>query len=280
MSREPSLETTEPPDRTVKTFYDLKDRTALVTGGGSGIGRAAAVLLAECGAKVALLGHSPDELRDALAEIGGEAKGHFAVVADISEPDQMDAGLRQIGDAFGRLDILVANAGINGVWSPLEKLQVEEWDRTIAINLRGTFLTVKAALPLLRVAGGSVIVVSSINGTRVFSNSGATAYACSKAAQVAFAKMIALELAKDRIRVNVVCPGAIKTNIDDSTERRSLEGLHLPVEFPEGDVPLTGGKPGTAIQVAQLIGFLASDASTHITGTEIFIEGGQSLLQG
>jgi NAD(P)-dependent dehydrogenase (short-subunit alcohol dehydrogenase family) len=194
----------------------------------------------------------------------------------------MDMGnaFATVAKRYGRLDIVVANAGINGVWAPLDQLEVAEWDQTLAVNLRGTFLTVKLALPLLKERGGAVVVVSSINGTRVFSNSGATAYSCSKAAQVAFTKMTALELAKDKIRVNVVCPGAIKTNIDDSTERRSLEGIHLPVEFPQGDVPLTGGKPGSAEQVAQLIGFLACDASSHITGTEIYIEGGQSLLQG
>jgi NAD(P)-dependent dehydrogenase (short-subunit alcohol dehydrogenase family) len=139
---------------------------------------------------------------------------------------------------------------------------------------------VKLALPLLRKNGGSVVIVSSINGNRIFSNSGATAYACSKAAQVAFSRMIALELAGDRIRVNTVCPGAIETNIEDSTERRGTESLHLPVEFPEGDVPLTKGKPGVAKNVAQAICFLASSASSHVSGTEIYVDGAQSLLQG
>ena len=261
-------------------FYDISGRTALVTGGGSGIGRAAALNLGNAGARVAVLGRSRDELEDTLQKLGGESAGHLAVTADVSDEQGMMVAMAGVAARFGQLDVVVANAGVNGVWAPLDQLKTEEWDETIAINLRGTFLTVKLALPLLRIHGGSVIVISSINGTRVFSNSGATAYSCSKAAQVAFAKMTALELAKDRIRVNVVCPGAITTNIDDSTERRSLEGIHLPVEFPEGDVPLTGGKPGTAEQVAELIGFLACDASTHITGTEIFIEGGQSLLQG
>jgi NAD(P)-dependent dehydrogenase (short-subunit alcohol dehydrogenase family) len=262
------------------SFFDLSGRAALVTGGGSGIGRAVAVNLAGAGARVAILGRTMAELDDTLKMLGGEAAGHLALVADVSDEVGMTTAMAGVAAQFGHLDVVVANAGINGVWAPLDELKTEEWDETIAVNLRGTFLTVKLALPLLRKRGGSVIVVSSINGTRVFSNSGATAYSCSKAAQVAFVKMTALELAKDQIRVNVVCPGAIKTNIDDSTERRSLDGLHLPVEFPEGDVPLTGGKPGTADQVAQLIGFLACDASTHITGTEIFIEGGQSLLQG
>jgi NAD(P)-dependent dehydrogenase (short-subunit alcohol dehydrogenase family) len=262
------------------SFFDLSGRRTLVTGGGSGIGRAAALSLAKAGARVAILGRSLGELDEVLKELGGEAAGHVAVMADVSDEYGMMVAMAGVAARFERLDVVVANAGINGVWAPLDELKTEEWDETININLRGTFLTVKLALPLLRERGGSVIVVSSINGTRVFSNSGATAYSCSKAAQVAFAKMTALELAKDRIRVNVICPGAIETNIEESTERRSLEGIHLPVEFPEGDVPLTGGKPGTAEQVAQLIGFLACDASTHITGTEIYIEGGQSLLQG
>jgi NAD(P)-dependent dehydrogenase (short-subunit alcohol dehydrogenase family) len=92
--------------------------------------------------------------------------------------------------------------------------------------------------------------------------------------------MVALELAEHRIRVNVICPGAIETNISDSTEQRHLEEIREPVEFPEGQIPLTDGAPGTAEQVAQLVLFLASDAARHISGTEIWIDGAQSLLQG
>jgi NAD(P)-dependent dehydrogenase (short-subunit alcohol dehydrogenase family) len=124
-----------------------------------------------------------------------------------------------------------------------------------------------------------VIITSSVNGTRIFSNTGATAYSCTKAAQVAFTKMVALELAKHRIRVNVICPGAIETNINESTEQRDLEEIREPVEFPEGSIPLTDGKPGSAEQVAQLVLFLASDASNHMTGTEMWIDGAESLLQ-
>lgn len=257
----------------------LAGKNALVTGAGSGIGKATAKLLAYAGAKVALLGHTADDLDKTFAETGGEAAGHRRLIADVSDEREMQAAYDSLAD-WGHLDIVVANAGINGVWAALDQIAVEEWDHTLAVNLRGTFLTVKLALPLMKIRGASVAIVSSVNGTRMFSNSGATAYACSKAGQVAFAKMIALELAKDRIRVNAVCPGAVETNIDDSTERRDLDGLHLPVEFPEGDVPLNRGHPGTAGQVAQLIWFLASDAATHITGTEVFIEGAQSLIQG
>jgi len=258
----------------------LAGKNALVTGAGSGIGRATAKLLAHAGAKVALLGHTRSELEKVIEELGGEASGHLLVVADVSNPIQMEEAFATMGKRWESLQVVVANAGINGVWAPLRDLAVEEWDKTLEVNLRGTFLTVKLALPWLGTSGASVIVVSSVNGTRMFSNSGASAYACSKAAQVAFARMIALELAKDKIRVNTVCPGAINTHINDSTERRELDGLHLPVEFPDGDVPLKGGHAGTAGEVAQLIWFLASDAASHITGTEVYIEGAQSLLQG
>lgn len=120
--------------------------------------------------------------------------------------------MRQIDEAWGRLDVVFANAGVNGKWAPLDELTPDDWDHTLDINLKGTFLTLRYALPLLRRRGGSVIITSSVNGTRMFSNSGATAYASSK--------------------------------------------------------------------VAQLVLFLASDAASHITGTPVWIDGRQSLLQG
>jgi len=259
---------------------DFQGKVALVTGAGSGIGLASAKMLAERGARVALVGRTQDELRDARQQIeraGGEA---LALVADVSDPGAMQDVYAQVQQRWGRLDIVFANAGINGVWAPLEELTPEDWDQTLSVNLKGTFLTVKYALPLLKKRGGAVIVDSSINGTRVFSNTGASAYSSSKAAQVAFAKMVALELAKHRIRVNVICPGAIDTNIDQNTERKNLEEVKEPVVYPEGEIPLTDGASGSAEQVAELVCFLASDAASHITGTEVWIDGGQSLLQG
>lgn len=260
---------------------DVNGKVALVTGAGSGIGRAAALLLAERGARVACLSRTPEEIEAVVAEIEDGAKGRgMAVTADISKADELTRAVEQVTARWDRLDILFANAGINGVWAPIEDLKPEEWEQTISINLTGTFLTLRAAVPHLKRRGGSVIITSSVNGTRMFSNVGASAYATSKAGQVAFAKMMALELAKHRVRVNVICPGAIETEIDDSTERRNLEKAQEPVEFPEGQIPLTDGQSGSAEQVAQLVLFLASDASSHISGAEIFIDGAQSLLQG
>ncbi|MDV2990385.1 MAG: Oxidoreductase UcpA [Chroococcidiopsis sp. SAG 2025] len=259
----------------------LAGKVALVTGAGSGIGKAAAKLMAKEGAKVALLGRSEDELEKTLAEIESSGGTAISVIGDISQPEQMQQANQTAAEKWGRLDIVFANAGVNGVWASLEELTPEEWNKTININLTGTFLTVKYAVPYLKKQpGSSIIITSSINGTRVFSNTGATAYSCTKAAQVAFTKMVALELAEHRVRVNVICPGAIETSIDENTERRNLEEIKEPVEFPEGKVPLTDGKPGTSEQVAQLVLFLASDASSHITGTEMWIDGGESLLKG
>ncbi len=258
----------------------LKDKVVLITGASSGIGRAAAFLFAREGASVGVLGRTASEVERTtrtIRDFGGEA---FALTADVSDMRDMEEAVRAMVQRYGRLDIVFANAGINGVWASLDTLTPEDWDQTLDINLKGTFLTVKAALPYLKQRGGSILITSSVNGTRMFSNTGATAYACSKAAQVAFAKMTALELAQHRIRVNVICPGAIETSIDENTERKDLDEIREPVEFPEGEIPLTDGVPGTSEQVAELALFLVSDRASHITGTEVWIDGAQSLLQG
>lgn len=258
----------------------ITDRVAVITGGGSGIGRASALLLAREGWKIATIDRDFEDNLETVAKIqedGGEA---FAILADISRPGEMCQAFAEIDSRWGRVDVVFANAGINGVWASIEDLTPEDWDKTLEINLKGTFLTVKYALPYLKRRGGSIVVTSSVNGTRVFSNTGATAYACSKAGQVAFTKMMAVALARYKIRVNVICPGSIDTNIDESTERINLEAIEIPVEYPEGNIPLTGKKPASPFQVAHLVHFLASPTSSHITGTEIWIDGAESLLQG
>jgi NAD(P)-dependent dehydrogenase (short-subunit alcohol dehydrogenase family) len=257
----------------------LDGKVAVITGGASGIGKATALLMAREGARVAILDRSDVREEQVLAQMTEQGGEGMALDVDVSDAEGMREAIRTVLERWERIDVVFANAGINGVWAPLDELTPEEWDTTLAVNLRGTYLAVKYAIPALRRRGGSVIITSSINGTRIFSNTGATAYSCSKAAQVAFAKMMAVELAQDAVRVNVICPGGIHTRIGERTEARHLERVQFPVIFPEGNIPLPEGV-GWPEQVARLVLFLASDASRHITGAEIVIDGAESLVQG
>lgn len=258
----------------------LAEKIALVTGAGSGIGKAAALTLAQAGARVAVLELVEERaaaVADEIRQAGGDA---LAVVADVAQAEQMAQAVQQAAHHWGRLDIVFANAGINGVWAPIEELTPEEWDRTVDINLKGTFLTIKYAVPYLKRQGGAIVVTSSVNGTRVFSNSGAVAYSCAKAGQLVMAKMLAPELAPHGVRINAICPGSVKTNISENTFPRNRDAIRWPVNFPKGTIPLTGGQPATTEQIAQLVLFLVSDQASHITGTELWIDGGQSLVLG
>jgi NAD(P)-dependent dehydrogenase (short-subunit alcohol dehydrogenase family) len=257
----------------------MQHQVVFISGGGSGIGQAAASVLADRGAKVALAGRTPEELEEvaeAIRRAGGTA---ITVPCDVSDEKSVREAIATTVEKLGRLDVVVANAGVNGTWAGIDDLSVDDFRATLDINLVGTFTTIKYAVPHLRRRGGSVIITSSVNGTRIFSNSGASAYSSSKAGQVALAKMLAVELGPDKIRVNVICPGAISTEISDNTDAKN-EDVKIPVEFPEGQIPLTGTTPGSAEQVGQLIAFLAGDESSHVSGTEIWIDGAQSLLQG
>jgi NAD(P)-dependent dehydrogenase (short-subunit alcohol dehydrogenase family) len=258
----------------------LSGRVALITGGASGIGKGAALTFARNGAKLVLLDQDAEDLAKVAEEIRREGAEVVTFQTDVSDAGQVQRACDGAVERFGRLDVAFANAGINGVWAPIEELTPEEFDKTIAVNLRGTFLTIKYAVPHLRKQGGSVIVTSSVNGTRIFSNTGATAYSTSKAGQVAMAKMLAVELGQYGIRVNVICPGAISTNIGENTEQRNTEQIKVPAEYPEGTSSLVGDKPGSIDQVGRLALFLASDLSDHITGEVVYIDAGSSLVVG
>jgi NAD(P)-dependent dehydrogenase (short-subunit alcohol dehydrogenase family) len=258
---------------------ELEGKVALITGAGSGIGRASAVALARAGASVALLSHTVGEIEDAAEEIRAAGGKAIALTADVSDEAAMQQAVTQLANQFGQLDIVVANAGINGVWAPIDDLKPEEFDKTIAVNLRGTYLTLHFTVPHLKKQGGAIVIVSSINGNRTFTSPGATAYSATKAAQVAITQQLALELGRHRVRVNAVCPGQIETQIDDNTNRRNVEETKIPVEFPEGQIPVSDGKPGKSAEVADLVLFLASDRARHITGTPVYIDGGQGLLR-
>ncbi|MEK3757656.1 SDR family NAD(P)-dependent oxidoreductase [Paenibacillus sp. FSL P4-0338] len=262
------------------TAKKLEGKVAIVTGGGSGIGRASVLEFARSGAKVALLDRTVENAEKVAAQIKQEGGEAAVFECDIADPQQVEHAVNQVVEKWGQLDVVFANAGINGAMTPIETMDIESWDQTIQINLRGTFATVKYAIPHLKEKGGSILINSSINGNRVFSNVGFSAYSTTKAGQVAFMKMAALELAKYKIRVNAICPGAITTNIDDNTyPSDDLKEVQIEVEFPDGGQPLEKGA-GRPDQVAKLALFLASEDSDHITGTEIYCDGAESLLHG
>ncbi|KKI93492.1 3-ketoacyl-ACP reductase [Bacillus sp. SA1-12] len=259
-------------------FHAKGEQVAIITGGGSGIGRAAARKLAAQGIKVCLMDIEESRVKKVAEEInqnGGQAIG---AACDVSDEAQVKRGINEVIDHWGRLDIVFANAGINGTLAPIEDLTFEDWNKTLSTNLSSTFLLVKHSIPHMKSSGGSIIIASSINGNRTFSNIGMSAYSTSKAGQVAFMKMAALELARYKIRVNAVCPGAIETNIGQNTHHtEQLKKVEIPVDYPEGNQPLEH-RPGEPEQVADLVLFLVSDMSSHITGTKVYIDGAESLL--
>lgn len=258
---------------------NLTDHVIVITGGSEGIGKGIAKAAAKCGAKVAIISRDETDLRAAVDEITADGGDAFYAQADVTQSDQVGDAIAKIVEHYGCIDGLVANAGTNGTWAPIDELTPDEWRKTIDVNLTGTYLCIHHCVPLLRKRGrGSIVIMSSINGTRTFSNEGASAYAASKAGQFALAQMLALELAPSKIRVNVICPGAIESEIHDKTERENLKKIETPIVYPEGDIPLTGGEFGAPEQVASLTAFLLSDLASHITGTPVWIDGGQSLI--
>ncbi len=259
----------------------LEDKVAFVTGGASGIGLGTAKRFAQEGARVALadLAEQQEEGAQAVREIEAAGGQALFTACDVSQAASVQEAIERTVQEYGKLDIVFANAGINGVWTPLDELTPEEWDHTLNTNLRGTFLTLHFAVPYLKQGGGgSVIITSSVNGNRTFSMPGASAYSTSKAGQVALMKMAALELGRHNIRVNAVCPGAIETNISARTQQRDTEKIGIKVEMPQGSPAIHGGQ-GQPIDVADTCLFLASDLSRHVSGVDIYVDGGASLLQ-
>jgi NAD(P)-dependent dehydrogenase (short-subunit alcohol dehydrogenase family) len=252
---------------------------ALVTGAASGIGEGAARAFANAGAAVGVVdlrGDPAESVARSIQEEGGRA---IALVADVRDEDQVKRAVDVTAGEFGRLDVVFANAGINGMQTAIEEMTLAEWRETMDTNLTGTFLTVKHAIPHLRAGGGgSIVITASVNGNTIFSLPGYSCYSTSKGGQVIFAKMAAAELARWHIRVNAIMPGGVATNIGERTYRRNVERITYDVKLPQPFPPLTE-RIATPAEIAELVLFLASDSSRTVTGGAFLIDAGVSLLR-
>jgi NAD(P)-dependent dehydrogenase (short-subunit alcohol dehydrogenase family) len=247
----------------------LDGRVGIITGASSGIGAATARVLAREGAKLVLTDLDDDAGQALAGQIGGVFVHH-----DVTDEAAWPTVVGTAEQRFGRLDILVANAGI-GIMGPAVDMSFADWRRQMAINVDGVFLSVKYCIPAMRRAGhgGSIVMLSSIAGLR--GSAGLAGYSASKGAVRLFAKSMALECAQegDGIRVNSVHPGIIATPIWTKLPRGANAPLD-PNKIAERSVPL--GKAGQAEEIANGILFLVSDQSSHVTGSELVIDGGMT----
>lgn len=241
----------------------FEGKIALVTGGTSGIGLAAAQKFVNEGAYVYITGRRQNELDKAVNQIGKNVTG---VQGDISKLEDLDKLYDMIKQEKGKLDILFANAGI-GNFLPLGEITEEQVDRTFDINVKGTIFTVQKALSLFPDKVGSIIVTGSTAGS--IGNPAFSVYGASKAALRALVRNWILDLKGTEIRVNVVSPGAILTPAYDELFGDALEEV---LENSRNTVP--AGKVGTPEEVANAVSFLASDESSYLTGVELFVDGG------
>jgi len=248
----------------------VQGRTAIVVGAARGIGAAMAARLVEEGARVVVADTRRDDGRAAVERLGGEGSALF-VETDVSRKVDVDALVQATLDHFGRVDILIQNAGIYP-YTLLPDIPVEEWDAVLGVNLRGCFLAVQACLPPMRGQQyGRIVLTSSITGPRVTSP-GHGHYSASKAGINGLIRAAALELAPHGITVNGLEPGNILT--EGMKAERSPEFIRS----MENSVPL--GRLGTPRDVAHAALFLASDEAAYITGTTIIVDGGQILPEG
>jgi NAD(P)-dependent dehydrogenase (short-subunit alcohol dehydrogenase family) len=242
----------------------LDGKTALITGGNSGIGLATARAFIEQGAKVAITGRDQTTLDEAVSSLGPNA---VAFRADIMDPVANEAAVRSAAEALGHLDIVVASAGIAGN-TPVGGTTAEQFGRIVTTNVTGVFLTVQAAAPYLR-KGASVILIGSVHA--VLGMPGYAAYAASKGAVSAMSRVLASELSLAGVRVNVVVPGATRTPIWSKFGRCPNA---LATMEPRMVRAVPTGRISEVEEIANTILFLASDDATNIQGTEIVVDGG------
>lgn len=247
----------------------LENKVAIVSGGGTGIGAATARVFAREGAKVVVTGRRAEPLEAVAAEIDGRA-----VAGDTSDDDHVRAAVAAARDAFGGLDVVVANAGL-GFGGAAADVDDERWQQTLDVNLTGAFRLARAAIPsLVERGGGSIVLVSSVSA--LVSGTDGAAYVTSKAAMLGLARSIAVDYGPSGIRANALCPGWVETPMGDG----SMESLMTKHGISLGEayrlvtqhIPLR--RPATADEIAACCLFLASDESSIVTGTTLVADGG------
>ncbi len=248
----------------------LEGKSAIITGAASGIGRATALLFAREGARLALADVDPagQGVADEITQGGGTA---IFVKTDVSKPEDVQALVRATVEAYGRLDIIFNNAGIEGEQRFTADCSVENWDRVLAVNLKGVFLGMKYAIPeMLKNGGGVIVNTASTAGLTGYPS--LPAYSASKGGVIQLTKTAALEYARQGIRVNCICPGGIYTPlVERFTRGIPQEQIQKMVEMAH---PV--GRFGTPEEVAKLALYLASDDSSFCTGAPFIIDGGMT----
>ncbi len=244
----------------------LTGKTALVTGASRGIGRDIALKLAEEGASVLCVATNEALLRETVAAI--EAKGGKAAyaIADVSKVAEAEAVIEKIGKDWGKLDVLVNNAGITRD-NLLMRMKDEEWDRVMEVNLKGAFNLIRAAArPMMKARAGKIVNISSVVG--LIGNPGQANYAASKGGMIAMTKSVARELGSRGITANTVCPGFIETEMTGKLTEEQKKALFANIAL---------GRFGKTSDVAGVVAFLASAAADYITGQDIVVDGGMTM---
>jgi NAD(P)-dependent dehydrogenase (short-subunit alcohol dehydrogenase family) len=250
----------------------LKDRVAIVTGAGSGIGRAGAEILAREGATVVVAdrnGAAGDETAKRIAAAGGRA---LAIATDVGDDFQLERLVGRTLEEFKRIDILHSHAGIQ-IEGPLETVDPKGMDASWQINVRAHFLLARLVMPAMRKQGGGSIIVTSSN-SGVFYDHEMIAYATSKHAAVAMVKQIAIDYGKYNLRVNALCPGWVDTPFNDAFTRQ-MGGRDKLLAYIKEKIPM--GRFASVEEIAEAVLFLASDRSAFMTGHALVIDGGESI---
>ncbi len=248
--------------------FDLTDRVCVVTGGGRGIGAAISHMLAASGADVIVTGPSLDTLQPTVDEIVGAGGRAHALAADVSREEQVEELAAQVKARFGVPHVLVNNAGVNGIFKPLETTTLDEWNEIIGVNLTGAFLTMRAfGSMMVSERRGSIINISSVAGHVGQPRTGA--YCASKGGVELLTRSVAIDWAKKGVRVNTVAPGYVETDMTRSLRSIPVIANHLKVRTPMGRFAQPDEITGAVL-------FLASDASAYVTGQSIRVDGGWS----